>query len=250
MDTNPSDAQITEALHSQLQSELWISPEENTAVIMIREPGAAPPPQSFPHRSYGRLVALDHNPNHLPHNEILHTREAFGHQRIRQVQQRGGFAFPVWHDPDITGTFRLTYTPNIVPPDLHRPALIAAYLIHPDERIPNEQAEQSLCDISGPRYVPSTKIMRAFYEELETELKKARNWDFSGTYLLYIFKKIPCQDCGEPVWSEKQRRGDLYGRSEANELVDFLMFPAGLQTTGDNAWKQIPFPDLEQWLGT
>ena len=120
METNFTDAQITEALLSELGSQVWLNPEQDTTVYFTREPGAPPPPQSVGHRAYGRLVALDHEPNHLPHNEILHTREALL-QRIRQGQQRGGFAFPVWHDPDITGTFRLTYTPNIVPPDLHKP---------------------------------------------------------------------------------------------------------------------------------
>lgn len=241
MDKNFTDAQITEALLSELDSQIWLNPQNDTIVCFMREPGAPPPPQRVGHRSYGRLVALDHVPNHLPHNEILHTIEALL-QRIRQVQQRGGFAFPVWHDPDITGTFRLTYTPNIVPPDLHGPVLIAAYLMHPDERIPNEQADESLSNISDLRYVPSTKIMQAFFEELESEVEKARNWALSGAYVLTILKKASCRHCGLPVWCERAQHSNLYGLNEAIELVDFFMFPAAFETTGDNAWKRIPFP--------
>lgn len=242
MDIEFSDAQNTEALLSELDSQIWLNPQQDTIVYFMREPGTPPPLQSVGHRAYGRLVALDHNPNHLPHNEILHTREGLL-QRIRHVQQRGGFVFPVWHDPDITGTFRLTYTPNIAPTDLHRPVLIAAYLIHPDERIPNEQTDRTVFDISDPRYVPSTKIMQAFYEELETEVEKARNWALSGTYTLTIFKRASCQHCGESVWCEKEKHSHLYGLSSAIARVELFTFPTAFETTGDNAWKRIPFPD-------
>jgi len=243
MDTNFTDALNTEALLSELDSQIWLNPQKDTVVYFMREPGAPPPSPSVGHRAYGRLVALDHSPNHLPHDEILHTREALL-QRVRQVQQRGGFAFPVWRDPDVTGTFRLTYTPNIVPPDLHKPVLIAAYLIHPDERIPNEKTDEVVSDISDPTHVPSTRIMQAFYEELETEVEKARNWALSGAYTLTVFRKASCGDCGATVWCEKEKRSELYGLNAAIEWVEFFTFPVGFETTGDNAWKRLRLSDF------
>ena len=87
--------------------------------------------------------------------------------------------------------------------------------------------------------------MQDFFEELETELEKARNWALSGTYVLTIFKRASCRHCGQPVWCERAKHSDLFGLNKAIELVDFFTFPAAFATTGDNAWTRMPFPDSE-----
>ena len=239
--SEPNNTDITRELLRDVNSTAWLSPDRQTLVAILHDPEASAYGLTPGHRWVGRLITLPNDIPHLPADEELPTPEALG-LRMNNVAQTGGFVFPLWHDPEVTGAFEITWTCRKPPENMHAPKLLGAYLLHPDERVykieetqPDEEEYLSL----RLRYILPVSELRDMYEQFKNQIADIRSWTLSGTYTARVYRMQPCPHCSEFSWYHYDHQRALHGYDDVLFFLQFHPLAKGFTTSGDGAWTNV-----------
>ena len=253
--TQPTDADIAAELLRTAKSAVYLSPDGDTLVAILNDPHVPAYMHTPGHRMLGRLAVLPNPIPNLPVDEEIPTPEDLT-RRIEKVCRAGGYAFPLWHDPEVTGAYAPTWELRKPPADMSAPRLLGAYLMHPSERVYRAEDAPQVDIVPGhdPDSVQSvTRVMptseaRSIFEQLRQQIADLLLWNRSGTYMARVYRLRPCPHCGRLAWHQHDQQRALHGYNDALFFLQLHPFTSHFAASGENAWPDVSerYPDLLQ----